>query len=101
MMKIINSKELKKQLDEVLDLEEIYEAHEEELYSPCWQVQIDRENQQLIFLIDANKVMSYSTKKIDQKLLTVSTLGKLIKILREGDLEKLKNEISTLKAKRA
>ena len=96
-MKIINSKALKEELDKVLDLEEIYEAHEEEMFSPCWQIQIDRDNKQLNFLIDANKVMSYSTKKINPKLLTVSNLSDLIKILRDGDLEKLKNAIKAMK----
>jgi len=97
-MKIINSKALKEQLDKVLELEEIYDAHEEEMFSPCWQIQIDRDNQQLVFLVDANKIMSYSLKKIDQKLLTVANLSNLIKILRDGDLNELKSAIKSMKS---
>jgi len=93
-MKVLNTRSLKEKLDKVLDLAEIYEAHEEESYSPCWQIQVDRESDQLVFLIDAQTVMKHPLKDVKSSLLTVASLGNLIKILREGKLEQLKQALN-------
>lgn len=90
-MKLINSKDIEKILDENTDPIDVADDFEEsEHRSPCWEVRIDKSRNKMLFLVDREEKMSVSLAKFKAEEITVNLLSSFIKLLRDGKLDELK-----------
>ena len=89
-MRLINSGDVKKFLDKT-DADEFLDF-DDNTSSPCWEVKVDREDNKLVFLIDAKEILSSSLSNFGDTELMVEDLVYFIQILKDGDYERLKKE---------
>jgi len=55
-MKLINSKDINKILEDKSDPGDFFDFREEDLVSPCWQINIDKDRGDMVFLIDSKEI---------------------------------------------
>lgn len=90
-MKLINSK---KAIGKILeDSENIYNFLEEDYRCPCWEIKVDRDRGDLIFLIDAKEIYAYPLKKLKPYDLTIEGLNTYMQIFKTQDLKLLAKEL--------
>jgi hypothetical protein len=90
-MRLINSGDIKKLLDEKPDPGELFDF-DDDTSSPCWEAKVDKEGNRLVFLIDAQEILSSSLSNFGESELTIDRLVYFIRILKEGDYERLKKQ---------
>ena len=89
-MKLINSrKAISKILENYVEPEGFYDNLEENLICPCWQIKVDRDRGDLVFLIDLKEVYSYSLKKLKDPELSIEKLCIYMKLFRSQDMKSL------------
>ena len=92
IMKLVNSKNINKMTGNPLG--DFYDLQDEEEYiSPCWEVKVDKERGDMIFLVDGNEKLAYSLDKLDNSFLTIEKISELIKIFKTGELKELRKEL--------
>lgn len=89
-MKLINSKDIGKILDENTDPIDIIDDFELEHQSPCWEVKIDKTRNKMLFLVDKVEKLSTSLNKFKPEEITVDLLVSFINLLRAGKTDELK-----------
>lgn len=90
-MKLINSKDIEKILDENTDPIDVVDDFEEsEHRSPCWEVRIDKSRNKMLFIVDREEKLSVSLAKFKAEEITVNLLSSFIKLLRDGKIDELK-----------
>jgi hypothetical protein len=99
-MKLVNSKNIKKIIEDKSDPGDLYNFLEEDLKSPCWQVNVDREDGKLRFLIDSKELMNYPLSKIDEADINLTNISEWLQILRSEDTKLLKDKLKSIKKKR-
>ena len=96
-MKLVNSKDIKKIVEDKSDPGDLYDFLEDELKSPCWQVNVDRETGKLRFLIDSKELMNYPLSKVDDEDINLFNVSEWLQILRTEDTKLLKHRLKELK----
>lgn len=92
---MINSrKAISKILEDHSNSGDFYDFLEEEDHSPCWEIKIDRERGDLIFLIDANEIYAYPLKKLGSPVLDMDRLNVLMKLFRSQNLKALEEALN-------
>jgi hypothetical protein len=99
-MKLVNSKDIKKIVEDKSDPGDLYDFLEDELKSPCWQVNVDREDGKLRFLIDSKELMNYPLSKIDDEDINLINISEWLQILRLEDSKLLKNKLKSIKKRK-
>ncbi|MFA5048762.1 MAG: hypothetical protein WC516_07085 [Patescibacteria group bacterium] len=90
-MKLVNSKEIGKILDENTDpIYVVDDFNESEHRSPCWEARIDKLRNKISFLVDKEEKLSVALSKFKSNEITVDLLASFIKLLREGKIDELK-----------
>jgi len=90
-MKLINSKEIGKIIEENTDPIDIVDEFDEcEHLSPCWEVKIDKTRKKMLFLVDRQEKLSTPLSKFKPEEITVDLLVSFIKLFREGKMIELK-----------
>lgn len=93
-MKLINSKDIEKILDDNTDpIDVLDDFDESEHRNPCWEVRIDRSKNKMLFLVDKEEKFSVSLTKFKSEDITVNLLASFIKLLRDGKMDELKKAI--------
>ncbi len=101
-MKLVNSKDIKKIVEDKADPGDLYNFLEEDLKSPCWEAKVDREEGKLKFLIDSKELLNYPLSKLRKEDLDFQSLVDLIQILKLEDMKLLRAELKEkTKLKRA
>lgn len=91
VMKVINSKKaINKILEDQKDAE-LYDFLEED-FCPCWEIKIDRDRGDLVFLIDSKENYAYPLKKIKEEL-TLDLINIYMQVFKTQDLKKLARTI--------
>lgn len=90
-MKLINTnnKALSKILEGHIEAD-FFDAPEEEDHKyPCWEIKVDLDRGELVFLLDAQEQYAHSLKKLKPENLTIENINKYMKIFRTNDLKAL------------
>lgn len=99
-MKLVNSKDIGKMLEDKADPGDLFNFDEDELASPCWQATVDRDNDALIFLIDSREILRAPLSNLDGEI-TVDRLSYYIQFLKEGKIKELAKEFKIRTKKRS
>ncbi len=94
-MKLINSKDVEKMLEDKADPGDLFNFIEEEQSSPCWEAKIDRDNNSLILLTDGNEQLIVPLSKVGE--VTVDKLSYYIQFLKKGNINDLAKELKVRK----
>jgi hypothetical protein len=90
-MKLVNSKTLKRILesneDSGLSLDEIPEL------SPCWEINMDRENGRIRFLVDKEERLSFPLSGFEMCPLEIDDMVSFLGIFKTGELESLRKAL--------
>ncbi len=70
-----------------------YDFLEDELRSPCWEIRVDRDRGDLVFLIDAKEIYAYPLKKLEPSDLEIEGLNVFMQLFRSQDLEALEEAL--------
>ena len=89
-MKLINSKDIGKIIEENTDPIDIVDDFELAHISPCWEVKIDKTRKKMLFLVDRQEKLSTPLAKFKPEEITVDLLVSFIKLFREGKMNELK-----------
>lgn len=90
-MRVINSGDVKKLLDDKADPGELFDF-DEDIKSPCWEAKVDRENGKLVFFIDREEILSAPLNNFKESEITVERLSYFIQLLKNGEYERLAEE---------
>lgn len=91
---MINSKKvISKILEDHADSSDFYDFLEEDYRCPCWEIKVDRDRGDLVFLVDTKEIYAYSLKKLQPEVLTIEGLSVLMQIFKTQDLKALAREL--------
>ena len=90
---MINSKDIKKMVEDKADPGDLYDFLEDELKSPCWEAKVDRDEGKLRFLIDAKELLNYPLSKLRDEDLTIESLVEFIQVLKLEDMKLLRSKL--------
>lgn len=97
-MKLLNTRELQKALEEVSDPGQFYDDDNENFKAPCYQVSINNERKAFIFLIDQKELFSYPYEGFDLSYDTVmETITRALFLLKTGDVAGLQEFLESHK----
>jgi hypothetical protein len=91
-MKLMNSKDIGKILEDKADFNDLFNFDEEDRASPCWEAKVDRDNDALVFLIDGKEILKSKLSKLGYEP-TVKDLTYYIQFLKQGKLRELSKEL--------
>lgn len=87
---MINSKKvISKILEDHASSGDFYDFLEEDYRCPCWEIKVDRDRGDLVFLIDTKEIYAYSLKKLGPFDLTIESLSSYMQIFKTQDLKAL------------
>lgn len=100
-MKLVNSRDVRKMFDEDSEYIKFYNTNEddEEIY-PCFQVSVDKEKGNMIFLVDGQEILSCPLSKLDESYFTIEKISELITVLKTGNLKKLRDKLGIKKRRK-
>ena len=88
-MKLINSRKAISKILEDHSNQDFYDFLEDGYICPCWEIKVDRDRGDLVFLIDAKEVYAYPLDKLDQSNLTIDGLNVYMKLFKAQDIDAL------------
>ena len=91
-MKLMNSKDIGKMIEDEADPGDFFNFNEEDLVGPCWEAKVERENDALVFLVDGKEVLKSKLSKLGY-MPTVKDLSRYIQFLKQGKLKELSIEV--------
>lgn len=92
---MINSrKAISKILEDHSDSGDFFDSFEENYKCPCWEIKIDRDRGDLVFLIDAKEIYAYPLKKLEPTDLTMENINILMGLFRSQDLDELEKVLN-------
>jgi hypothetical protein len=94
---LVNSKDIKKIVEDKSDPGDLFDFLEDELKGPCWQVNVDWEGGKLRFLIDSKEFMHYSLFKIGEENINLVNIVEWLQVLKLEDAKLLKNTLKAFK----
>jgi len=97
---LVNSKDIKQIVDDKSDPGDLYDFLEEELKSPCWEVNVDWENGKLRFLIDSRELMNYPLSKLNKDDINLPNIYEWLQILKTEDIKLLRNTLKTFEKRK-
>jgi len=94
-MKLINSrKAISKILEDHFESGDLYDFLENDNQRcPCWEIKVDRDRGDLVFLIDAKEIYAYSLKKLEPTNLSIESLNHFMRLFKSQDLEALEEAL--------
>jgi hypothetical protein len=88
-MKLINSRKVISKILENHSDSLDYDFPEEDYRCPCWEIKVDRDRGDLVFLIDAKEIYAYPLKKLEPSDLTIESLSVYMRLFKTQDLKML------------
>ena len=86
---MINSR---KAIDKILEDHsdsEFYDFLEDDHKCPCWEIRVDRDRGDLVFLVDAKEMFAYPLSKLEPADLTIESLSVYLEVFKSLDLTML------------
>jgi hypothetical protein len=94
-MKLINSKKaISKILEDNSDSVEFYDFLEDDYKCPCWEIKVDRDRGDLVFLIDAKEMYAYPLNKLESSDLTIERISEYLQVFKLLGFDELKKVLS-------
>jgi hypothetical protein len=91
VMKLLNTKDLKRLLEEgAMEFQDLFEA-QDEMISPCREIKVDRERGRVVLLVDRRELMSQTFENLGiQGSFSLNQVDIILKLWREGKIEDLR-----------
>ena len=101
VMKLVNTKDLRRLLDEgALEYEDLFDA-KHELAGPCRQVHVDKEQGDIVLLLDRCELMRQSLKKLGlSDGVPIEFFERVMRLWREDNIDDVKKELKLKASKR-
>jgi len=93
-MKLINSRKVITKILENSEPESYDFFENEEQRFPCWEIKIDRDRGDMVFLIDAKEVYSHPIKKLNTIDLEMERIICFMNLFKSQDLNSLEKELN-------
>jgi hypothetical protein len=90
-MKLLNTKDLKRLLEEsAMEFQDLFEARDETA-GPCREIKVDKEQGRLVLLVDRRELMSQTFDKFDAREgLSPDQANNILFLWREGKMDDLR-----------
>lgn len=90
-MKLLNTKDLKRLLEEgAMEFQDLFDARDETA-GPCREIKIDQERGRIVLLVDRRELMSQTLDKFDARSgLSLEQANTILLLWREGRMEELR-----------
>lgn len=89
-MKLINTKDLKRLLEEsAMDFKDLFDMRDETA-SPCREIKVDRERRRIVLLVDRKELMSQTLENLGVCGLSLEQADTIMSLWRKGKMEELR-----------
>jgi hypothetical protein len=90
-MKLLNTKDLKRLLEEgAMEFQDLFDTRDETV-GPCREIKVDRERNRVVLLVDRRELMSQTFDKLDiQGGLSFEQADFILSLWRAGKMEELR-----------
>lgn len=89
---IVNNVEIEKVISDKADPGDLYDENRE-MTEACWEIKLDKEQGQLLFLVDLVEQHRVSLKKLPKDVMSHDNIMRLLTVFKQNGLSALKKEL--------